>query len=129
VHETLRLHQSEYLYRRAERRLAVDGHRLRRGSLLRLCVAESHRDPQVFPDPERWDPTRFVDARPPREEYMPFGAPGTSCLGAALAVQVARMFVIKLSTYRLGVAVDGPHEHDGWHWRPSGRFRVTLEPS
>ena len=127
VHETLRLHQSEYLYRRAERAIEDGEVDVPRGGLLRLCVAESHRDPEMFPNPERWDPSRFLENRPPREEYMPFGAPGTSCVGAALSIAVARAFVRQLSAYRVTVAADGPHEHDGWHWRPSGRFRVSLQ--
>jgi enediyne biosynthesis protein E7 len=128
VHETLRLHQSEYLYRQAERLVEDAGVSLPRGGLLRLCVAESHRDQAVFRNPERWDPGRFLAGRPPMEAYMPFGAPGTSCVGAAMSIVVARAFVRSLSAYRVTVAADGPHEHDGWHWRPSSRFRVSLAP-
>jgi cytochrome P450 len=129
VLETLRLHQSEYLYRRAERPVRAEGLNVRRGTLLRVCVAESHRDAEWFPDPERWDPARFLAARPPRERYLPFGAPGTSCLGAGVAVAVARAFVAGLSRYRVGATEDGPPEHDGWHWHPSLRFRVSVAPA
>ena len=96
--------------------------------MLRVCVAESHRDGSVFPEPERFDPARFLDGRRPREEFMPFGAPGTSCPGAAVSIAVARVFVRELSAFRVTVAADAPPEHDGWHWRPSSRFRVALEP-
>ncbi len=128
VHETLRLHQSEYLFRHAARTVESEGVNVPAGGLLRLCVAESHRDRESFSDPELWDPCRFLDARPPRDAYMPFGAPGTSCLGAAVSIAVARAFVGQLCAYSVTCAADGSHEHDGWHWRPSRHFRVLLEP-
>ena len=43
------------------------------------------RDPDVFPDPERFDPYRFVGTRPPTFAWVPFGGGTRRCIGAAFA--------------------------------------------
>lgn len=44
-----------------------------------------HRDPQAWPDPERFDPDRF--ARPvPRSAWLPFGAGPRVCIGNHFAM-------------------------------------------
>ena len=62
VMETLRLEQSEFLYRRVVAPIDIDGRTIPAGWILRLCVNEAHRDPAVFPDPDRFDPRRFLAA-------------------------------------------------------------------
>ncbi len=128
--ETLRLEQSEFLYRRVRAPIMVDGFRVPAGWMLRLCVRESHRDPALYPDPERFDPARFLTP-PGRDAYAPFGAPSGrhTCLGEALAKTIASIALAELArgfTWR--VVADGPREFDGWHWTPSPEFRITLTP-
>src|SRR5262249_15561462 len=73
VSETLRMEQSEHLYRVAERDIEYDGIRIPRGWLVRLCVHESHRNPEAFANPDMFDPNRFRDRAYSRREYSPFG--------------------------------------------------------
>ena len=49
VQETLRLEQSESRYRRATADLELDGFRIPRNWLVRMCVRESHQDAGTFP--------------------------------------------------------------------------------
>jgi cytochrome P450 family 26 subfamily A len=65
VMETLRLEQSEYLYRKVARPVEFEGFVLPRGWLIRLLIQESHRDPAVFSDPERFDPSALPGAAHP----------------------------------------------------------------
>ncbi len=58
----------------------VVGVPMRRGSVMVGLLAGANRDPQVFPDPERFDVTR-ENAR----EHVSFSAGRHYCLGAALA--------------------------------------------
>lgn len=62
-------------------------------------------------------------------EYAPFGMLNHACLGASTTVRLAETFVLELSRgYDLELVRDGPPVHDGYHWRPSFRHRVTLQP-
>jgi hypothetical protein len=69
VIETLRLEQSEFLYRKVARPIEFEGFVLPRGWLIRLLIQESHRDPAVFSDPERFEPERFARRKYNRRKY------------------------------------------------------------
>ncbi len=127
VMETLRLEQSELLFRTAREDLHIDGFVVPAGWHLRVCVHESHRDPAVFDEPERFDPDRFK-RRYNRYEYSPLGALGHTCLGVKTVFALAGTFVERLATgYDMAVVSDGAPEF-GMHWRPSRRHRVVLRP-
>ncbi len=130
VMETLRLEQSEFLYRKVARQIAFDGLVIPAGWLLRICTQESHRDATVFPDPERFSPERFRDRAYSRSEYSPFGADAHGCMGVRLAHFLGRIFVEELCLgYDWRVVRDGlmdrgsRHRH---HWRPSDQRRVVM---
>ncbi|GAA2515161.1 beta-carotene 2-hydroxylase CYP287A1 [Pilimelia columellifera subsp. columellifera] len=62
----------------------VDGVPLPAGRLVLYSPYLTHRDPQLWPAPERFRPQRFVDGRPVWS-YLPFSAGPRTCLGAHLA--------------------------------------------
>ena len=132
VMETLRLEQSEFLYRRVAKPIEVDGHTIPAGWILRLCVNEAHRDPSVFEDPDRFDPARFRDRAWSRNEYSPFGGHTHGCMGAHLAHFLGRIFVEELAIgFDWTVVRDGPLERGSRHrdhWRPSALRRVVMRP-
>jgi cytochrome P450 len=59
--------------------VVVSGVRIPAGELVRLAVPLANRDPEVFPDPDRWD----LDRRP--KHHLAFGLGSHFCLGAFLA--------------------------------------------
>ena len=127
VKETLRLRQSEYLYRKALEDVAIDGFIIPKGWLLRVCIRESHRDGRIFADPHTFNPDRFLDARYTREEYATFGASRISCLGEHLTLVLGRIFVEEFATTVETIKLrDGPLEYRRWHWKPSSRWRVSV---
>jgi cytochrome P450 len=82
VMETLRLEQSEQLYRVADRQIDHRNFVIPQGWLVRLCVPESHQDPAVFNRPDEFDPDRFACRSFSRRQYSPFGgALDHACLG------------------------------------------------
>jgi cytochrome P450 len=130
VLETLRMEQSEYLYRRVAQPVQIGDYSIPAGWLLRICVQESHRDASVFGDPDRFNPDRFISRRYSRSEYSPFGADTRGCMGARIAHFLGRILVEELCLgYEWGVVRTGPPERGSRqrdHWRPSAASRVML---
>ncbi|MEQ8716155.1 MAG: cytochrome P450 [Acidimicrobiales bacterium] len=129
ISETLRLAQSEFVWRDCTRDdVTVDGFCIPRGWVVRICVAESHRDPAVFDHPDEFDPGRFEGRKFTGAEYSPFGLDGNSCLGEGLVRRFGARFVTDLCVgYDLEVSADGPVELSRWrHWAPSRRFRLAA---
>ncbi len=127
VKETLRLEQSERLYRKAHDNIQFKGFAIPQGWLIRICIREGHRNPEIFADPERFDPHRFIEHDYRTREYSPLGMLSHSCLGTQIVDFVGRTFVTVLTTdFDWVVVSDGPREHDAGHWTPSSKFRIKL---
>ena len=66
----------------------------KRGDIALVLIPTLHRDPAVWPDPERFDPDRFEPAarsRIPDKAWLPFGNGARSCIGRAFALQEATL--------------------------------------
>ncbi len=56
-----------------------------RGDSLLVSIAQIHDDPDIFPDPERFDPQRYIGSKPSAFAWVPFGGGTRRCVGAAFA--------------------------------------------
>jgi cytochrome P450 len=120
VHESLRIHPAgAHAPRLVARSFDLGPYRIRRGSLIAWSPLLAGRDPESWPDPMRFDPTRHVDDEP-EYAWVPFGAGSRSCLGFGLA----RMNLTLLAS-RLAQRVDLTLESDELP-RPVGT--VTSHP-
>lgn len=126
MQETLRLHQSEYLYRRVAAPFEFEGWHFPKGWLVRICVRESHLDPKVFDEPWRFDPDRFLQS-PDRERYSPFGMFEHACNGVPLNQLIARLVVeelMQLGDLVIEAKAMPVRDFRHWsHWRPGCRLR------
>lgn len=88
IAETLRLHPTVSIVvrqlRHHQRAWGVD--RAAR-DVIGIALPALHTDPQVWPDPQRFDPRRFLTRRPGPTEYSPFGYGHRRCPGSAFAEQ------------------------------------------
>jgi hypothetical protein len=82
VQETMRLHQSEFIYREVTGDVHVGEYRIPPGWLIRVCVREAHDDPAIFPEPGEFRPERFAGRTYGRTEYCPFSDGTHSTVGA-----------------------------------------------
>lgn len=107
IKEALRLHPPLILLLRvAKVDLDVGGYRIPAGALVGASPSVSNRLPEAFPEPERFDPSRYLE---PREEdvrnpwsWIPFGAGRHRCVGAAFAMmQLKAIFSVLLRTHRV----------------------------
>jgi sterol 14alpha-demethylase len=103
--ETLRLHPPLILLLRvAQEDIEIGGHRIPAGTMVGATPRVSNRIAEDFPDPERFDPGRYVD---PRQEdltnrwtWIPFGAGKHRCVGNAFAMmQLKAIFSVILRDY------------------------------
>lgn len=89
IRETQRLYPGAVaLARTAARDTTLGGRKLRRGTMVQIATYALHRRPDLWIDPERFEPDRFADgaSAPPPGAYHPFGAGPRTCMGAAFAM-------------------------------------------
>ncbi len=59
--------------------------RIPQGYSIMVSIKQLHADTDAFPDPERFDPYRFVGNKPPTFAWLPYGGGTRRCVGAAFA--------------------------------------------
>ncbi len=59
--------------------------RIPKGYSIVFSIAQLHANAEAFPDPDRFDPYRFVGNRPPTFAWVPFGGGTRRCIGAVFA--------------------------------------------
>lgn len=77
------------------------------GAKVVLSPLVTHRDPEVFPDPLRFDPARWSASPPGPYAYMPFGAGPRLCVGAVFAGQVLRAQLATILQHHRPVVLPG----------------------
>jgi len=92
--ETLRLYPPAWIGpRRALESFEFAGVPVPAGIPVNYCSWASHRLPDIWPDPERFDPQRFAPAnreRIPKGAYVPFGGGSRTCIGMRFGQQEIR---------------------------------------
>ena len=86
IAETLRMHPTVSIVVRQLKRAVTTWQTERApGDVIGVALPALHADPQVWPDPGRFDPERFVARRPSPTEYSPFGYGHRRCPGSSFA--------------------------------------------
>lgn len=88
--EALRLYPPAYAFaRQAVAEDEIDGHVIPAGALMLISPWATHRHPEFWPDPERFDPDRFTrgaEADRHRYAWLPFGGGPRACIGTHFSV-------------------------------------------
>jgi len=96
-HETLRLRPPvPTVARRLSRPLQVAGYELPAGSGFGASILWAHNDPELFPEPERFRPERFLARTYSPFEFLPFGGGQRRCIGAAFALYEMKVVLATL---------------------------------
>ncbi|MFI0406669.1 cytochrome P450 [Actinomadura sp. 3N508] len=73
--------------------LTLGGYRVETGTGILVAIRSLHHNPRYFPDPHLFQPERFLDDRPARNTWMPFGVGPRLCIGRHLAMLQATTFL------------------------------------
>jgi cytochrome P450 family 4 len=91
IKETLRFYPSAPYIARilGEDLVTHSGYKLKKGTVVQMHIYDLHHNPDIYPDPEKFDPDRFLphncDQRHPFA-YIPFSAGHRNCLGQKFAM-------------------------------------------
>ncbi|XP_063968944.1 cytochrome P450 4V2-like isoform X2 [Lytechinus pictus] len=98
--ETLRLCPSvPMIGRDLEEDCVIDGKVVPSGTLVVLGIYALHRDPEQFPDPEKFDPDRFLLENSTKRHpysYVPFSAGPRNCIGQKFALMEDKIIIANL---------------------------------
>lgn len=138
--ESMRLYPpAASLLRAAVRDTTIAGYRISRGTIVFISTYAMHRDPSLYPDPETFDPRRFLShggdrgatasaAERNRFGYLPFGAGKHVCIGSTLALTEGQVFTAVLARrLRFELCEPGPVEPQLLiNLRPRGTVRAIV---
>ena len=98
VKESMRLYPPAWTTgREALEDVTVRGHRIPKGAQILLSQWVVHRDARWFPNPEGFDPDRWLPERArtlPRFAYFPFGGGPRVCIGNHFAMMEATLILV-----------------------------------
>ena len=78
----------------------IDGHRIPRGASILIPIHAIHHDARFWPEPEAFDPSRFMPEqakRRHRSAYLPFGGGRRICIGSSFALMEATLIAAIMS--------------------------------
>lgn len=115
--EAMRLYPPAYILgRRPIEDTSIGEYRVRRNSIVLVSIVGIHRRPDVWSDPERFDPERFLGEKEkqlPRCAYMPFGAGPRICIGNHFALMEGHVVLATIARrVRFELASAAPVELD-----------------
>jgi cytochrome P450 len=130
VREALRVRTIvPFVTRLVKEPFTAGGRKYPAGTHLSPCIHLVHRRPDIYPDPERFRPERFLERRFSPYEWLPFGGGNRLCVGMAFAMYEMKVIVAvilsKLNLERPAGSVS-KFVRRGILVAPADGMRVTL---
>jgi cytochrome P450 len=132
VRETLRLYPSfAMIPKDVQEDDEIAGYRVPRGSIMVVSPHLTQRHPDLWPDPERFDPERHAPGQAERRHrysWFPFGSGPHVCIGSAFALLEMKIAVAMIAR-RFRLSLQRPAQPaDRLTPRPVGGIQMRLEP-
>jgi cytochrome P450 len=111
-HEALRMNPPVVDTARITRRpFDLAGYTIPAGEAIRPSLTLLHARPEIYPEPDRYRPERFLERQPSPFEFIPFGGGARRCLGASFAMYEMKVVLgTLLRGRRLRLASAEPEE-------------------
>jgi cytochrome P450 len=103
--------------------------RIPKGYSVMVSIGQLHANTDEFPDPDRFDPQRFVGNRPNTFAWIPFGGGTRRCVGAAFAnmeMDIVLRTVLRHFTIETTSKPDEKWHSRGVAFTPKKGGRVTV---
>jgi enediyne biosynthesis protein E7 len=116
--EAQRIQGALLLTREARADDEIGGYPIEAGSLVGVSSYSLHRNPEFWPAPSRFDPSRFLGearAQQHRHQFLPFGAGPRHCIGANLAYLEATLTLTAIARRFHVQPVPGYVPHPRFH--------------
>jgi cytochrome P450 len=130
IREVLRLRTIlPFVVRKTKASFTADGREYPEGVLLAPCSHLVHRRPDLYPDPDKLRPERFLERKFAPHEWFPFGGGNRTCLGMAFALyEIKVVLATVLATCKLWRVEDfGRYIRRGLTLAPKDGAWVVLE--
>lgn len=100
VQESLRLYPPVWgIARRSADEVSLGGYRIPKNSYIAITPYVLHRNPEHWPEPEKFDPERFTTGQIKSRHsysYLPFAAGPRACIGAGMAMLEIQLILAQL---------------------------------
>jgi cytochrome P450 len=101
IKESLRLYPPAWgLARTVIKEFELGGYRIPAGANVVMSTWVMHHDPRYFPEPEKFEPDRWLPERAqklPKFAYFPFGGGPRQCIGASFALMEATLLLATIA--------------------------------
>ncbi|MCP4906973.1 MAG: cytochrome P450 [bacterium] len=117
-------------FRPVRETLSFQGYTIPPGAVLAASVLEIHQDESLYPEPETFRPSRFLDRRFAPHEFAAFGGGHRHCLGSAFALaEMAIVLGTILPRFRFELASNQPLgiQRRNVTLAPAGGVEVIIE--
>ena len=132
LNETLRMYSPIHsISRVALEDDTLGGYTIPAGAMIYISLYAIHRRPEIWPNPDAFDPERFLPERSagrPRFAFIPFAAGHRNCIGASMAVAELKL-VIALIARRFTLDLEPGHKvrtSAETTMRPRHGMRMTI---
>jgi cytochrome P450 len=107
----------------------LGGYDMKAGTAVGACIYLAHRNPNVYPEPERFKPERWLGVTPDPTTWLPFGGGIRRCVGAAFALYEMKIVLgtmLAARDFELAQPKDARVRRRAITFWPEGGTRLTT---
>jgi cytochrome P450 len=130
--ETLRIYPVAMLTfpRKVKTPISLCGHQLEPGTVVMGSIYLTHQREDIYPEPQKFNPERFLERQFSPYEFIPFGGGSRRCIGLAFAQMEMKLIltkVLKTWSMKLVDTQEIQPQRRGLVTGPNGPINLVIE--
>ncbi|KAG8183291.1 hypothetical protein JTE90_025991 [Oedothorax gibbosus] len=107
----------------------IRGYRIPKGTITLMNLWSAHNDPEVYHEPEKFDPSRYLERDGHKRPELPitFGVGKRACVGEGYVMLQVFLFLTSL-IQNFHIRLQNDEEHDIMELLYNGKLRILVEP-